>query len=452
MSTKRQPSRSAFTLIELLVVIAIIAILSVVVILTLNPAELLRESRDANRVSDMSTLNTALGLYANDQSGSANYSLGTPSTTYLSVPDPSATSTAGDQCQGLGMPALPTSTSYGCTSSSSLRNVSSTGWIPVNFKNISSGSPIGSLPVDPTNQTSSNLYYTYATNGRTYKLTAFFESQKYAPMMANDGGPDYGLYETGNNLTLPDPGRGLVANYTFQEGPSSSYPIDTSGYDQSDPANENVYGISSDWWSTPGGSYGTLAKVGKYAVYESSSSYYTDEGYEAWLGVGYYNDTADGSDSHWEGGYIPQLVNSSDQMCNLSISTWSYYASPNPSDEEDLISDFQNGNLDLVYQGNYLSFIPDLTGHEIEIPGNFENVWTMTTLTMNSSTESVYVNGKLADSVGMTGCFDWSGGNEMGFGIGDGYNDPWVGSISDIRFYNRTLPAAEIQELYNAEK
>jgi prepilin-type N-terminal cleavage/methylation domain-containing protein len=37
-----------FTLIELLVVIAILAIIAVVVILTLNPAELLRQSRDAN--------------------------------------------------------------------------------------------------------------------------------------------------------------------------------------------------------------------------------------------------------------------------------------------------------------------------------------------------------------------------------------------------------------------
>src|SRR3989338_2108717 len=45
-----------FTLIELLVVIAIIAVLAVAVILTLNPAELLKQARDSTRVSDMSTL------------------------------------------------------------------------------------------------------------------------------------------------------------------------------------------------------------------------------------------------------------------------------------------------------------------------------------------------------------------------------------------------------------
>jgi prepilin-type N-terminal cleavage/methylation domain-containing protein len=53
-------SRKAFTLIELLVVIAIIAILAVVVVLTLNPAEILKQSRDSNRVSDMDTLTHAL--------------------------------------------------------------------------------------------------------------------------------------------------------------------------------------------------------------------------------------------------------------------------------------------------------------------------------------------------------------------------------------------------------
>src|SRR5471030_3210736 len=63
---KNTKNRSGFTLIELLVVIAIIAILSVVVILTLNPAELLRQARDSNRVSDFATLKSALGLYAAD--------------------------------------------------------------------------------------------------------------------------------------------------------------------------------------------------------------------------------------------------------------------------------------------------------------------------------------------------------------------------------------------------
>ena len=156
---------SAFTLIELLVVIAIIAILAVVVVLTLNPAELLRQSRDADRVSDMATLTSAINLYSADQSGAPSYSLGTPSTTYFSFYDPAATSSVGTNCATAGLFQQPYGWSYQCPASSTLRNVNNTGWIPVNFSGISSGSPFGALPIDPSDSSSSHLYYTYTTNG-----------------------------------------------------------------------------------------------------------------------------------------------------------------------------------------------------------------------------------------------------------------------------------------------
>src|SRR6202035_4968923 len=110
--------RNAFTLIELLVVIAIIAILSVVVILVLNPGQLLQQSRDANRLSDLSITNTALGVFA----AQGGISLGSSSVVYISVPDPSASSSAGDQCQGLNLPAAPSGTTYFCGASSTYRN------------------------------------------------------------------------------------------------------------------------------------------------------------------------------------------------------------------------------------------------------------------------------------------------------------------------------------------
>src|SRR5580704_3649915 len=67
---KNNKNRKGFTLIELLVVIAIIAVLAVVVVLTLNPAELLRQARDSNRISDFATLKSAIGLYSEDVSTS----------------------------------------------------------------------------------------------------------------------------------------------------------------------------------------------------------------------------------------------------------------------------------------------------------------------------------------------------------------------------------------------
>ncbi len=143
-----------FTLIELLVVIAIIAILSMVVILTLNPAELLRQSRDSSRVSDAATISSARGIYTTDNGGS----LGSSSVIYISIPDPGATSTAGDQCQNLGLPSLPATYTYHCANAANNRNIDDSGWIPINFKLISSGTPIGALPVDPVNTSSSRLY------------------------------------------------------------------------------------------------------------------------------------------------------------------------------------------------------------------------------------------------------------------------------------------------------
>src|ERR1019366_7545698 len=160
--------RRGFTLIELLVVIAILAVLAVVVVLTLNPAGLLQESRDSNRVSDMATLNTGINLFLADGATA----IGSANTVYVSIPDPSATSTAGDQCQGLGLLTLPSGYTYQCAASSAYRNVNGTGWIPVNFSSLSSGSPLGNLPVDPSNSSSSRLYYTYETNGSQYEVTS----------------------------------------------------------------------------------------------------------------------------------------------------------------------------------------------------------------------------------------------------------------------------------------
>ncbi len=200
-------SHAAFTLIELLVVIAILAILAVVVVLVLNPAELLKQSRDANRLSDMQTLNSALNLYSIDQSGSPGFSFGIASSVYVSVPDPMATSSLGDQCQGLGLPALPTGWTYQCTASSTLHATNGTGWIPVDLKAISAGSPVGSLPVDPVNTTSTSLYYTYTTNGSQYELTMVPESKKYQlggtnNLVSTDGGTLANTYEIGTNLSL----------------------------------------------------------------------------------------------------------------------------------------------------------------------------------------------------------------------------------------------------------
>jgi len=211
--------RRAFTLIELLIVIAIIAILAVVVVLTLNPAQLLAQSRDANRISDMATLQSAINLYNTDQSGSAGYSLGNASSAYLSLPDSSST------CGSWNLPSLLGYT-YSCSSITSSRNINGSGWVSVNLASTTSGSHLSNLPVDPVNSSSTGLYYTYYSNGSQYEVTSIFESAKYKAQYGQSpvdpGYPE--INAKGSSLSISplfNP-LGLVGYWPLTEGSGSS--------------------------------------------------------------------------------------------------------------------------------------------------------------------------------------------------------------------------------------
>lgn len=201
----RISSRASFTLIELLIVIAIVAVLSVVVILTLNPSELLKQARDSNRLSDLATINTALNLFSADVVGGY---IGTSSVVYVSIPSSNA------DCSGLGLPGLPSGYSYSCATSQNLRNTDGTGWIPVNFQRISSNTPIAQLPIDPTNSTSSLKIYAYVPSLVSgYKLSAQIESQKFLAQASSDNGSISSRYELGKDLFQYGPE--LITNGTF---------------------------------------------------------------------------------------------------------------------------------------------------------------------------------------------------------------------------------------------
>jgi len=185
-------SRSSFTLIELLVVIAILAILSVTVVLVINPADLIRQSRDSSRMTDLANLKKALSLF--DVTNPDDFT-GTSSIVYVSIPDSSGT------CVNLGLPELPTGWTYHCVTSSTLAKTDGTGWVPTNLDNIAYGSVISKLPLDPQNSTSSGLYYQYVTGG-SFVVKAQLESDKYKDKAANDGGASQTALEMGTDLAL----------------------------------------------------------------------------------------------------------------------------------------------------------------------------------------------------------------------------------------------------------
>lgn len=207
------PNSNGFTLIELLLVIAIIAVLSVAVILTLNPAEILRQSRDATRISDLTILKKTISLYLTDApSPSLTFASGSH-VCGISV----ATNTANPQMPCAGRYVLPGAPGALVTTSSvgggnGVFTVDGAGWVPVNLKGISSGAPISHLPRDPINSpggsTSTNLFYTYAASSTSkFELDAKMESLKYgfggvSDAESKDGGDQNRIYEVGSGLSL----------------------------------------------------------------------------------------------------------------------------------------------------------------------------------------------------------------------------------------------------------
>ena len=180
-------SKKGFTLVELLVVIGILAILTAAVVVVLNPAELLKQSRDAQRLSDFDALRSAISLYLSTASSplfNANVS-----GAYTEL-------TGGASCHGM--------TAGGACAARPVTAVDGTGWVAINFNELTGvglSSPVSALPTDPTN--SGNYYYAAAfdATNKYYELDSILESSKYGGAtgrMATDGGSSTTLYEVGN--------------------------------------------------------------------------------------------------------------------------------------------------------------------------------------------------------------------------------------------------------------
>ena len=225
--TTKEHRGSGFTLLELLIVIAIIAVLAIALVFMLNPAETLKKARDAQRISDLKTIKTALGVMLTSTStpsldnfgavcltngaGTANASA---KIAYSVAPAPTINSglSAGTDSNQ----ATFSNTSYSAASQAAAGKIDGTGWIPVKLNALISGTPISAFPIDPVNlvggtATSSDLVYRYACqNGSTtskpsyvFEIDAQLESNAYTVednKKANDGGDNASYFETGNSL------------------------------------------------------------------------------------------------------------------------------------------------------------------------------------------------------------------------------------------------------------
>ena len=219
-------TKTGFTLIELLIVIGILAVLSSIVVLVLNPTELLRQSRDTQRLTDLKSIKGAIDIYLLRNTSSVTSLDGPDATTLCESGDtgfpqwrisiPSSSPIGAGQGRGADpfVSSGPSATFQAPVQSASPRLTNGTGWVSVNFEEIIGNTPLPRLPLDPINVipppvacTFSQLstptaacpnvlpayYYAYQCQGLTYEMNANMESQKYSnggskDVEKNDGG------------------------------------------------------------------------------------------------------------------------------------------------------------------------------------------------------------------------------------------------------------------------
>lgn len=178
-------NKRGFTLVELLVVIAIIGILAAVVVVALNPVEMMRKGRDSTRLSDMDSIRKAVDLAIADGASLDNTSCST---------------------QAGSVPPAP------CNSIDQARTVTGTGWVNVDVSTF-----LPTLPIDPRAADGTytdgaaatvNAQYEFGHDGSMYELRCHFESSANTSAAAGidryttDGGDDAGWYEVGTSLTI----------------------------------------------------------------------------------------------------------------------------------------------------------------------------------------------------------------------------------------------------------
>jgi hypothetical protein len=339
--------------------------------------------------------------------------MGSSSVIYVSVPDTSPT------CSNLGLPTPPPGWSYHCVTQENLQKTDGSGWIPVNFNQISFGRTLTKLPIDPKNQTSTGNYYTYVAGG-SWELTTLLESEKYSPQAINDGDAFPGVYSLRTSPNPLTPGlrdKGMVGYWSFDEGSG------TTAYDRSGNNNNGTLYNGPTWVD---------GKVGKALSFD---------------GVNDYVDVGNSS----------TLVSK-----DMSILMWVQVLNYNCNSTYREIIRRENANgyqwscagmgyWDIGYKNNngIWNSPPGITSSTIPL-----NQWTFIASIYDSNSvaqQRVFINGnKYSEStLSDRGTLN---SNITYIGSYGPNNRPYSGLIDEVRIYNRALSDAEIQAIYNATK
>ncbi|MFA9288581.1 MAG: prepilin-type N-terminal cleavage/methylation domain-containing protein [Weeksellaceae bacterium] len=181
--------QSAFTLVELLIVIGIIGILAVTLLVTLNPAEAQKRTRDAKRIKDVQTIQSIFEQHIADNKAITG-----------SLTDAVTISTNGQTVAG--------TTSNGVSSNSG-QTCAASNWLLTDVCAYAK-----TLPVDPSNgqirqcsnsgtATKADCLMVYAVRfsgttsapGTDYEIIARQESVSNASKISGDGGDQTAWFE-----------------------------------------------------------------------------------------------------------------------------------------------------------------------------------------------------------------------------------------------------------------
>ena len=156
-----------FTLIELLIVIVVIGILAGILVNIIDIQEYQAQARDARRLNDLLSVQTALV----------------------------------DSIANQSIVLIDTTGCLDCDSVNGSDAIDGTGW--VKFTDLRGRGLIDIISVLPTDQINDASYhFEYYSDGIDFELNAFLESDRYQINAVQDGGNDDTVYERGFNLTL----------------------------------------------------------------------------------------------------------------------------------------------------------------------------------------------------------------------------------------------------------